>query len=55
MIGEVASLLEALGKIDTPEGRELLERLAKGAPEAWLTKEAKAALKWVRPVRSAGG
>lgn len=37
--------LEALEHMDAPEARELLERLAKGAPEAWLTKEAKAALK----------
>ena len=30
--------------IDTPEARTLLETLAEGTPEAWLTREAKAAL-----------
>jgi HEAT repeat protein len=34
-------LLEHLG---TPEARGLLEKLAGGAPEAWLTREAKASL-----------
>jgi RNA polymerase sigma factor (sigma-70 family) len=39
--------LRALGvleRIETSEGRELLELLAKGDADAWLTKEAKAAL-----------
>jgi len=36
--------LEALEHADAPEARDFLRRLAKGAPEAWLTKEAKAAL-----------
>lgn len=31
-------------RIGTPEARQLLDELAKGAPEAWLTQEAKAAL-----------
>jgi hypothetical protein len=34
-------LPEAIG---TPEARELLDRLARGAPEASLTQKAKAAL-----------
>jgi hypothetical protein len=37
--------LEALEHMDAPEARELLQRLANGAPEAWLTKEATAALR----------
>jgi WD40 repeat protein len=36
--------LEVLAAMATPESRRLLEELAKGAPEAGLTKEAKAAL-----------
>jgi RNA polymerase sigma factor (sigma-70 family) len=36
--------LEALEHTDAPEGRDFLRRLAQGAPEAWLTKEARAAL-----------
>jgi hypothetical protein len=34
--------LEARG---TPEARRLLEKLADGAPEAWLTQESRAALR----------
>jgi hypothetical protein len=34
--------LEALERIGTPEARHLLQQLAQGAPEAWLTQEAKA-------------
>jgi WD40 repeat protein len=36
--------IEVLEQIDTPEARQLLERLAKGAPESRLTQEAQAAL-----------
>jgi hypothetical protein len=36
--------VEALEHIATPEARDLLDRLAAGAPEARLTREAKAAL-----------
>ncbi|HMC63479.1 MAG TPA: hypothetical protein VKI65_00920, partial [Gemmataceae bacterium] len=36
--------VEVLEHIGTPEGRELLQALAKGAPEARLTQEAKASL-----------
>jgi hypothetical protein len=32
--------IEALERIGTPEARKLLEELAKGAPEAWRTREA---------------
>jgi RNA polymerase sigma factor (sigma-70 family) len=39
--GRVVELLEQMGVC---EGREALEEFAKGAPEAWLTREAKAAL-----------
>jgi RNA polymerase sigma factor (sigma-70 family) len=35
---------EALERADTPEARRLLEKLARGAPEARLTQEAKASL-----------
>jgi hypothetical protein len=34
--------LEVLEHLDTPESRQLLEKLAEGPPGAWLTKEAKA-------------
>src|SRR5262249_43513329 len=34
--------LEVLERIDTPEARQLLAKLADGAPDAWLTKETKA-------------
>jgi hypothetical protein len=37
-------VLEVLEHVAKPEGRALLEILAKGAPEARLTREAKAAL-----------
>jgi len=37
--------LEVLEQIGTAEARQVLEALAKGAPEAWLTKEAQAALR----------
>lgn len=36
--------LEALEHAHTPESRQLLETLAAGEPEVWLTREAKAAL-----------
>jgi WD40 repeat protein len=36
--------LEALEHINTAEARDLLRSLAKGAPEAWLTQEAKSSL-----------
>jgi hypothetical protein len=36
--------VEALEYIDTPEARDVLEKLANGAPEARLTREAKASL-----------
>jgi len=36
--------VEVLEHIDTPEGSQVLESLAKGAPEARLTREAKASL-----------
>jgi hypothetical protein len=35
-------VLEQLG---TPEAKQVLETLTKGAPEGWLTREAKQALK----------
>jgi RNA polymerase sigma factor (sigma-70 family) len=34
--------LEVLEHLDTPESRQLLAKLADGAPDAWLTREAKA-------------
>jgi hypothetical protein len=34
--------LEVLEHVDTPDSRQLLAQLAAGAPDAWLTKEAKA-------------
>jgi len=36
-----------LERIGTPEARAVLEDLAKGAPEARQTQEAKAALDWL--------
>jgi hypothetical protein len=36
--------VEVLEHIDTPEAQQILEALAKGAPEARLTQEAKASL-----------
>jgi WD domain, G-beta repeat len=36
--------LRVLTRIDTPEARQLLKALAQGAPESWLTQEAKATL-----------
>ena len=36
--------LEVLERIGTPEARQILLSLAKGAPEAALTQEAKASL-----------
>jgi hypothetical protein len=39
--GRALEVLEAAG---TPQAKKLLEELAKGAPQAWLTGEAKAAL-----------
>lgn len=40
--------LELLERLNTPESRELLSKLAKGAPDARLTREAKAALDRLR-------
>lgn len=37
-------MLEVLEQMEIPEARQLLEGLAKGAPGAWLTREAKAGL-----------
>jgi hypothetical protein len=39
-----ARALRVLEQADTPEARQALEKLAEGAPGAWLTQEAKAAL-----------
>jgi hypothetical protein len=39
-----ARALEALEYAGTPEAKQLLGELAKGAPDAWLTREAKATL-----------
>jgi hypothetical protein len=39
---EVLRALEVLERLDTPESRQLLEKLAAGPGDAWLTKEAKA-------------
>ena len=36
--------LAALEQMQTPSARKLLETLAEGAPEGWLTREAKASL-----------
>jgi WD40 repeat protein len=36
--------VEVLERVGTPEARRLLQRLTEGAPESWLTQEAKAAL-----------
>ncbi len=36
--------VEVLERIATPDARQLLESLAKGAPEAWLTQDAKRSL-----------
>jgi WD40 repeat protein len=36
--------VEVLEQIDTPEARRVLEALARGTPEVWLTREAKGAL-----------
>jgi hypothetical protein len=44
--------LEAVEQIGSPEARQLLEALAKGAPGAWLTEEAKAALKRLAKVKA---
>jgi RNA polymerase sigma factor (sigma-70 family) len=40
-----ARALELLEQLRTPEATSLLKELVKGAPDAWLTKEARAALK----------
>jgi RNA polymerase sigma factor (sigma-70 family) len=37
-------VVEVLERIGTPEARQLLETMARGAPEDWLTQEAKASL-----------
>ena len=39
--------LRVLERLSTVEARRCLERLAAGAPEAWLTEDAKAALQRV--------
>jgi RNA polymerase sigma factor (sigma-70 family) len=39
-----ARALEVLEAMGTPEARALLQELSRGVPEAWLTREAKAAL-----------
>ena len=46
--------VEALEYVGTPEARQVLERLAEGAPNAWLTQDAKASLEHLgrRPVPS---
>jgi hypothetical protein len=41
--------VEVLEKIGTPDARQLLESLAEGAPEAGLTREARAALERLAP------
>jgi hypothetical protein len=41
--------LEVLEHLDTPESRQLLQKLAEGPPEAWLTKEAKAITRRIAP------
>jgi RNA polymerase sigma factor (sigma-70 family) len=38
-------VLEVLEEVGTPEARQVVEALADGAPEAWLTHEARAVLK----------
>jgi WD40 repeat protein len=43
--------LEVLERIASPEARQVLETLAQGARDAWLTREADAALERMRPVR----
>ena len=40
----ISEHLEVLEQMNTPEARKLIEGLAKGAPGAWLTQEAKATL-----------
>jgi RNA polymerase sigma factor (sigma-70 family) len=40
----VARALEVLERVGTPKARDVLKELAEGAPEAWLTREARAAL-----------
>jgi WD40 repeat protein len=40
----VARALEVLERIGTPKAREVLKGLAEGVPQAWLTREARAAL-----------
>lgn len=40
---------EVLQRIATPEARQLLRKLATGAPDAYLTRDAKAALERLRP------
>jgi hypothetical protein len=44
-------MLELLEQIDTPEAKQHLKTLAKGAPDAWLTQEAKEALQRLRRTR----
>ena len=39
-----ARALEVLEAMGTPEARTLLDELAKGAADAWLTRDAKTAL-----------
>jgi hypothetical protein len=38
-------ILDLLEKQNSPNARALLEVLARGAPEAWVTEEAKASLR----------
>jgi len=44
--------LQSLERIGTPEARQVLEALAKGAPGAWLTEESKAALQRLANVKA---
>jgi WD40 repeat protein len=43
--------LEVLEHIASPESRQVLQTLSQGAPDAWLTRDAEAALQRMRPVR----
>jgi hypothetical protein len=42
--------VEVLERVGTPQAREVLRDLAKGAPSAWLTREARAALTRLPPM-----
>jgi hypothetical protein len=50
---QAVRVVESLEHIATPEARQLLEKLAAGAPEARLTHEAKAALERSKPQMNA--